>query len=612
MGFARFAELTHEIENVLDLLRAERLKVANSITDRLLAGIDALSQMASMIGNGEGDDLECAPLVKALRDAAQESGAESGSTTSGAEAQSLNAEAIDALILASQQAPIYEARFRLAADCVMKFARAFMAINSVQAEGELLACTPDQDKLEEEEFEQDFRLIFHYAGDLEALRTDFSRLSEVEAFSLEAWQAPAAEAQPAENPKEGPAPAQMQATPKKADLGQTVRVDVARLDALMNLVGELVIDRTRIAQISQELINSHEDPRFEALQESIGHVARITVDLQDQIMKARMMPVEVIFNRLPRVVRDLAQNLGKDIKLEMEGAETELDRTVIELIGDPILHVLRNSLDHGLETPNERIKAGKPAQGSLRLSASHQENHIVIQIRDDGRGIHPDRIRAKAVEKGLLSEAAAERLTDKEAIQLIFSSGFSTAEQVSEVSGRGVGMDIVRSNVQKVGGMIDIDSEPGRGTAVSLRLPLTLAIIRGLLVRQSGLVYVVPLASVIETLALTDEMIQRINRREVVVIRGVTTPLIRLSRALRSDGRESEDQHQAYAVIVGLGDQRLGVVVDELVGEQEVVIKSISRFCGDVGAFNGATILGDGRVALILDVAGLAEQSRGA
>jgi two-component system chemotaxis sensor kinase CheA len=617
MGFSKFAELTHELENILDLLRAGKLSLSSSITDRLLAAIDALGQMAASIGAGEGDNLECGPLVRSLQECAGEAGSAAPAAATVKAPDELPDEIVEALTAALEQGPIFDAKFRLMEDCVMKFARAFMAINAIQASGEILVAIPETEKLEEEEFEQDFRLIFHYSGDTEALEKELKSLGEMESVALTSWEptAPGASAAEAVSaPADVAAPVASvpdAAPPRKAETAQTVRVDVARLDSLMNLVGELAIDRTRISQVASELASATDDPRLEILTEVVGHVARITTDLQDQIMKARMMPVEIIFNRLPRVVRDLAQKLGKDIKLELHGAETELDRTVIELIGDPILHVLRNSLDHGLETPADRLQAGKPEQGSLIISAAHQENHIVIQIQDDGRGIDPARIRAKAVEKGMMTEAAAERLTDKEAVQLVFASGFSTAQEVSEVSGRGVGMDIVRSNIQKVGGMIDIDSVAGKGTTVSLRLPLTLAIIRGLMIRQTGQVYVIPLASVIETLAIHDESLQTVNGREVIVIRGQTIPILRLERALGVPPQSAENSSRGYAVIVGIGEQRLGLAVDGLVGEQEVVIKSISRFCGGLGSFNGATILGDGRVALILDIAGLAMNSRG-
>jgi len=392
---------------------------------------------------------------------------------------------------------------------------------------------------------------------------------------------------------------------KKGETGQTVRVDVGRLDTLMNLVGELVIDRTRIAQIGSELTLKYRDENVDALGETVSHIARITSDLQDQIMKARMMPIETVFNRFPRVIRDLAQKLGKDVKIDIFGGETELDRSVIEVIGDPLLHILRNSVDHGIEMPEEREAAGKPKQGRIVVSAKHQENHIVIEIADDGKGIDVATVRRKAAEKGLMSADAAERMTDKEAMQMIFASGLSTAQVVSEVSGRGVGMDIVKSNIQKLGGIIDLESAVGEGTRTQLRLPLTLAIIRGLLVRSCGNVYVVPLGSVIETLLADKKEIQYVSRHEVIVIRGMTTPLLRMREFFQTRKNVAGNANQVFVVVVGLAEQRVGIVVDDLIGEQEVVIKSLSRFCGDVPGVSGATILGDGNVALIVDVNGI-------
>jgi two-component system chemotaxis sensor kinase CheA len=378
----------------------------------------------------------------------------------------------------------------------------------------------------------------------------------------------------------------------------------------MNLVGELVIDRTRIAQIGADLALRYSDRQVDDLGETVSHIARITSDLQDQIMKARMLPIETVFNRFPRVVRDLAQKLNKEIKLDLIGGETELDRSVIEVIGDPLLHILRNSVDHGVEMPDEREQVGKPRSGTVTVSAKHQENHIVIEIRDDGKGINTERVKQKAVEAGLVTADAAAKLSDKEALQFIFHSGLSTAAEVSEVSGRGVGMDIVRSNIQKLGGLIDLESVVGEGTRFSLRLPLTLAIIRGLLVNVAETVFVLPLGSVVETLLIDNKEIQHINQKEVVVIRGVTTPLVRMREVFGIQG-DYKTPDSFYVVIVGLAEQRMGLIVDRLVGEQEVVIKSLSRFCGDVPGVSGATILGDGNVALIADINGIVKNDRG-
>ncbi|MCA0360702.1 MAG: chemotaxis protein CheA [Armatimonadetes bacterium] len=638
MGFSQFAEVTHEMENILDRLRNHTLSVTTEIADSILACIDTLAQMVDSIGQGNGDQIECAALVARLRKV-QEGGNEAPRPAAGPtqviELPSasgwpfrthVSSDLFSALEEAAAAGPVFHAKVRLASDCVMKFVRAFMAVSIAQEAGELLACHPDQEKLEEEEFDTDFELIFTSSLTQEEIDTKFKGISEVENYWLGGWQTPTDEApevvaEPVGSVAQQEVPESAVVTPaapsapstpatqgaaRKGDTGQTVRVDVARLDNLMNLVGELVIDRTRISQIGNDLSNRFQDPNIDALAETVSHIARITSDLQDQIMKARMMPIETVFNRFPRVVRDLAQKLGKDVKLELLGGETELDRSVIEVIGDPLLHILRNSIDHGLEDPADRVKAGKPAQGTVVVSARHQENHIVIEIVDDGKGIDVERVKRKAVETGFMTQDAVDRLSDKEALQLIFQSGLSTAKEVSEVSGRGVGMDIVRSNIQKLGGLIDLETTVGVGTKTSLRLPLTLAIIRGLLVEVQGEIFVVPLGSVIETLLISPKDIQRINQREVIVIRGMTTPLVRLETVYGSNlNPEANTTDDMYGVIVGLAEQRLGLIVDRLIGEQEVVIKSLSRFCGDVPGVSGATILGDGNVALIMDVNGI-------
>lgn len=652
MGFSHFAEMTHEMENVLDQLRNHTLAVTTEIADCLLACIDTLAQMIEQIREGNGDAVECGLLVKQLQDvtsgaaapgaeaAASSAPVASGSVQSGP-ATKIDPELYDALDAASEGGSVYHATLCLTSECVMKFVRAFMAISIIEESGEIMASWPTMEDLEDEKFERHFEFVFESSSEAEELAKKLKEISEVEAVEFRAWTRPAAghaadesnsvievAADPTDDEAETPAVSTVAAPatdvaapaasapaanrPKKTESNQTVRVDVARLDSLMNLVGELVIDRTRIAKIGNDLAQKFHDENMEALSETVSHIARITSDLQDQIMKARMMPIDTVFNRFPRVLRDLAQKLGKEVSLEMTGGDTELDRSVIEVIGDPLLHILRNSVDHGMEMPDERDAAGKPRTGKVSISAKHQENHIVIEITDDGKGIDADRIRRKAVEKGLITSEAAEKLSDKDALQFIFCSGLSTADQVSEVSGRGVGMDIVRSNIQKLGGIIDLETELGVGTRFSLRLPLTLAIIRGLLVSVAKRVFVLPLGSVVETLLINRSAVQKVNQREVVVIRGVTTPLVPM-RKLFADSppvhtNSSEDM---YVVIVGLAEQRLGLVVDSLIGEQEVVIKSLSRFCGDVKGVSGATILGDGNVALIVDVNGVVEIDRG-
>ena len=619
MGFSHFAELTHEMENVLDLLRSGQLAVTLDSADCLLSCIDTLAQMKDSISAGQGDgQVETKALVIELQ--RLQSGVspvlrgKKSAVSDSAQTTSIAPDLWPTLELASEESPVFHAKIVLADDCAMKFVRVFMAINVAQQMGELLATHPAQEDLEEERFDSAFELVFHANGAIEEAEGLFKEISEIESVVVQPWQtpkpeeqtqasqdsAPKLELQVNENLVKAQAEAKPEAQQRKSETGQTIRVDVARLDALMNLVGELVIDRTRIAQVAAELSAVTTHPAIEALNETVSHIGRISTDLQDQIMKARMLPIEVVFNRLPRVVRDLAHKLDKDINLVLEGGNTELDRSVIEVIGDPLLHLIRNSLDHGIELPDQREASGKPRTGTVTVKASHQENHMVIEIKDDGRGIDPNRLKAKAVETGRLTQDQADKMSDREALHLIFGSGFSTAKEVSEVSGRGVGMDIVRSNLQKLGGMIDVDSKVGEGSTFTLRLPLTLAIIRGLLVREDGNVFVLPLGSVVETLFFKEEEVQSINQKEVILLRGVTTPLVRLPHLFEGGAKASDKP--GYVVIVGLAESRVGLVVQDLVGEQEVVIKSLSGFVGELKGISGATILGDGRVALIVDV----------
>jgi two-component system chemotaxis sensor kinase CheA len=621
MGFLGFANLTHEMENLLDLLRSGQLSVTTPIANALLSCLDSLGEIKADLAEGNGETGDYSDLISELQ--ALSSGSESPVPAPlPTNKPAISREIAEALSAASAERPVLEASFTLRSDCVMKFVRAFMAISIVQEGGELLASVPNTEHLEEEQFDQEFSLYFHHNDSPELLKTKFSGIGEMHSFVVESW-APDTEstgdARPTPDRGESAdlAPKREQAvdssgTPRKADTGQTVRVDVARLDELMNLVGELVIDRTRVSQIGTLLAAKYEyDENIEALGETVGHITRITADLQDQIMKARMLPIETVFNRFPRMVRDLAQKINKEIKLDLLGGETELDRSVIEVIGDPLLHILRNSIDHGIEMPDDRERAGKPRIGQVTVSARHQENHIVIEIVDDGRGIDHARVRDKAVQSGMVTKETAERLSDKECLQFIFASGLSTATEVSEVSGRGVGMDIVRSNIQKLGGIIDLETALGEGTKFTLRLPLTLAIIQGLLVKVAGVVYVLPLGSVIETLNVHDHQIQSVHKQEVIVIRGMTTPLVRLRNVFKTRNFVAEPEGSShYVVIVGLAEQRIGLIVDSLIGEQEVVIKSLSRFCGDVAGVSGATILGNGNVALIADVNGIFSSER--
>lgn len=389
---------------------------------------------------------------------------------------------------------------------------------------------------------------------------------------------------------------------------KTIRTSVERLDKLMNLVGELITDRNRLFQLRSEFETRYRgDEQVDILTETITHVGRITDQLQAEVMGIRMLPIANVFNKFPRLVRDLARKAGKQIELIIQGKETELDRSVIEEINDPLIHLLRNSVDHGIETPEERLKAGKPPLGIIKLSAHHEQGRIIITVEDDGRGIDPQKIRASAVKKGLLTDAEASALTDEEVIELIFKPGFSTASQITDVSGRGVGMDIVRTNIERLNGNVLIETKPGFGTQFQIILPLTLAIVPTLLVRANGATFAIPIVMVSETLRIKQTDIQTINARPVILLRDHVLPVARLTdlfNATKStNGRTPSGQE--YVVVVRSGKSQLGLIVDTLIGEQEVVVKSLSQMIGDVPGISSAAILGDGQVTLILEVQGL-------
>ncbi|MFZ4859924.1 MAG: chemotaxis protein CheA [Desulfuromonadaceae bacterium] len=392
----------------------------------------------------------------------------------------------------------------------------------------------------------------------------------------------------------------------------TIRVDVKRLDDLMNQVGELVLERNRMIQINLNL--QQVDTSRAEFNDEFGKLTKrmnfVTSELQMQVLKMRMLPVEKVFKKFPRIVRTMARDLGKEVDLQIRGEETELDRSVVDEIGDPLIHLIRNALDHGLETPAVRMAAGKSRGGTLVLSAAHEGNQIVISIKDDGNGIDTDRVGRKAIEKGLISEDQLASMSQRELFDLIFLPGFSTKDKASDLSGRGVGMDVVKTNIKKLNGLIEIKSEKGKGSEFILRLPLTLAIIQSLLVDVEGEVYSIPLSSVLESLKVDQRQFHLIGNREILKLRDMVLPLVRLDRVFGVE-RRTELNDFCYVVVVGTVEKRIGLVVTRLVGQQEVAIKSLGRYLANIPGIAGSTILGDGRVALIIDPVGLIEGGDG-
>jgi two-component system chemotaxis sensor kinase CheA len=414
---------------------------------------------------------------------------------------------------------------------------------------------------------------------------------------------PVVQTQPVQAPPQqadSPAPAAIAAQTKVADT--TIRVDVGRLDGLMDLVGELVLGRNRLTQIAHQMMQEHEGiPLAKDLTETSSQIDFITTELQMAVMKTRMVPIAKVFNKLPRLVRDLMKETGREIELRIFGEETELDKTIIEELNDPLVHLMRNASDHGIEPGEERRRAGKPEKGTIIVRAEHEGNHIVISVADDGKGMDQEKFKAKAIEKGMITEAQAREMSRTDAFNLIFAPGFSTAAKVTNVSGRGVGMDVVRTNITKLKGIIEIESEPGKGSRIIIKLPLTLAIIQALLVEVAHETFSVPLESVLEVVRIQTKDITTISGGEAVRLRDTVLPLMRLNRVMGA-GSNGHTGEWIYVVVVGLAQQRLGVVVDSLLGQKEVVIKSLGSYLGALPGIAGSTILGDGQVIMIIDV----------
>ena len=510
---------------------------------------------------------------------------------------------------------IFHVKVTLMESCVLKAARSVMVMHALDEVGDVIKSVPPAEDLEQEKFEHSFDVLIATGADTEAVKNAVDSVSEIEdigveeldpdALAKQAEPAPAAAAPAAAAPakkaappakKEGAKPA---APAKKQHQSQSVRVDIEKLDTLMNLMGELVINKVRLEQIGQ----TH---RMTGHMETVELRHRVTGDVENIVMKVRMVPVSAVFNRFPRMVRDVSKELGKEINLTIEGEETELDRTVIDEIGDPIMHLLRNSLDHGVESPDAREAKGKSRVGEVGLIARHEGNNVVIMITDDGAGIDANKIRRKAVEKGMITQDEANRLDDADAVRLIFLPGFSTAEQITDISGRGVGMDVVRSKIEALSGHVDVETHIDEGSVFKIKLPLTLAIIQAMLVRVQEEMYAIPLTSIDSTVNIEPTDIQTIQNKEVIVLRGEIIPIVRMEEALQVP--HVKDSEELFVVVVHAGEAKAGIVVDNLIGQQEIVIKTLGNLFAGLKLFGGATVLGDGRVALILDVATMIQQ----
>ena len=627
MGYNKIAELTHEMEDVLDLIRKDQLDLNEDIIDTLFKCVDSLGQMIDSVGNGEAEDVvDVSDLVKKLSSIskpdqaaaaapAAAAPAAGGAAPAAASGISIELSDVDKDVIKQAQAQglqAIHARITLADTCLLKSARSYMVMNALDEIGDVVKSVPSSEDLEQEKFDKSFDVIVVTSQEEKGVQDAINSISEIAKVETnvvnldEKKEEPKPAAAPAPAPAApaaAPAPAKKAAPAKKPAApaakqkvhhSQSVRVDIEKLDNLMNLMGELVINKVRLEQIGQ----TH---RLADLTETLEQMDRVTTDLQNIVMKVRMVPVSSVFNRFPRMVRDIAKELNKEINLTIEGEETELDRTVIDEIGDPIMHLLRNSCDHGVEEPDVREKKGKPRQGEVGLIARHEGNNVVIMVTDDGAGIDANKIKNKAIEKGMITQEEADKMDDADAVRIVFAPGFSTADHISDISGRGVGMDVVRSKIEALSGHVDVETKIDEGSIFKIKLPLTLAIIQAMLVRVQEEMYAIPLGSIDSTINIQPDEIKTVQNKEVIVLRGEIIPIIRMEKMLQVP--HVKDSDETFVVVVHTGEAKAGIVVDSLIGQQEIVIKTLGSLFTGLKMFSGATVLGDGRVALILDVA---------
>lgn len=585
LNFDTLTHLTHNMEDVLNKARKGELKLSHEIMDVVLPSIDLMKALLISIrdnGTDANSGIDISESVKKLQAISNEK-SDSTPTQSANESKK------------TTQAPTPEVQ------------------NPSTASNNPLADEPDLDysNMSEQEVEAEIARLLQKRQE-----ADKQKRSEKKKMQNQDTPENVQQTQKSQS-SENPAPKKPE-NAKKADetktpstgVEQTVRVDVRRLDSLMNLIGELVLGKNRLIRIYGDVEERYDGEKFlEELNQVVSSISTVTTDLQLAVMKTRMQPVGKVFNKFPRMVRDLSRELGKNIDLIITGEETELDKSIVEEIGDPLIHIIRNSCDHGIEVPEVRKNAGKAEMGTVELKAYNEGNHIVIEISDDGKGLDPDMLKQKAIEKGVITEREADTMTDKEAFGIIFKPGFSTAKSISNVSGRGVGMDVVKTNIEKLNGLIEIESEKGVGTTQKLKIPLTLAIIQALLVGVQEEYYAIPLSSVLETVRVSQDEIYTVDGKSVLRLRDEVLSLVRLADIFKVDAI-LEATNEVYVVIIGLADQKIGVIVDYLIGQEEVVIKSLGYYLKNTTGIAGATVRGDGKITLIVDVAAMMDMAK--
>jgi two-component system chemotaxis sensor kinase CheA len=627
MGYEDLASLTHIMENVLDGIRNHKIFVSTEILDVVFESVDDLEAMVMSIasgGDGKRDVTKTVAKFEKIEKGESvgvhinqtEVASTQESIISGIPASLELYDDFEVTVLSQATEQGFNAnqiKISLREDCILKAARVYMIFQVLEQIGEVIKSTPTVDALEEENFDLEFTVTLITKETNDDVRNRILKVSEVEkvaviTLDLESYKRKTIDSEvhieetKKETAQQAPTKRQKQnnsveTTSNKEKVhspgSKTIRVNIERLDILMNLFEELVIDRGRLEQIASDLKSSE-------LTETVEHMSRISGDLQSIILNMRMVPVEQVFNRFPRMIRALAKDLNKKVNLEIIGAETELDRTVIDEIGDPLVHLLRNSIDHGVEKPEQRQNAEKSDEGKITLKAYHSGNHVFIEVSDDGAGINRDKVLKKAIESGVVSEENGHNLTDKQVYELLFSSGFSTVDVISDVSGRGVGLDVVKNKIESLGGHVAVDSVLGEGTTFSIQLPLTLSIISVMLVEVQKEKYAIPLSTIIETAIVKDKDILAAHNQKVIDFRGNIIPLINLTDFFDVPKTLKQDSYHSI-IVIRKGEKMAGLVVDSFIGQQEIVLKSLGNYLTNVFAISGATILGDGQVALIVD-----------
>ena len=632
MGFKRMQRLTHDMENVFSEIRNGKLNVNADMVDIVFKCLDAIEGYLSSIiessDEGTEDNEELIGLLNAALDESSKDPAESAPVAEVKETAPAGSEDRKKYLaipiadyeknaMAEAKAKgmhVYATTVYIQESCLLKAARAFLVFKGLENKGEIIKSVPSVQDIEDERFDFDFSMFIISDKSLEDIKKTIENVSEIEEAVIEEFEIP--EEVQDTTPKVVEEEEKKEKTTEKDDkkdekkstgksgskpvVNRSVRVDIEKLDDLMNLVSELIIAKNGLVSVTG--VTASHDQTFN---EQIEYLERITTNLHESVMKVRMVPIESVVNRFPRMIRDLSKKLNKEMELIMTGEDTELDRTVIDEIGDPLMHMLRNAADHGLEPTIDRLKIGKPQVGTIRLDAYQDGNNVTIEVSDDGSGVDVEKIKRKAIEKGAITEEQAEYMSDKEAVDLLFQPAFSTAEKISDVSGRGVGLDVVKNKIEGLGGDVEVVTKLGEGTTFIVRLPLTLAIIQALMVDVSGEKYALPLNSVVTIEEIVPEDIKYVHTKEVINLRGSVIPLVRLNEVLDVEPVEMEESafedEGLIVVIVKKGDKQAGLVIDKLLGQQEIVIKPLGKYIRVPKLISGATILGNGEVALIID-----------